>query len=259
MEPSEAHLPVTDPPIYIVAKPLLAPRRPLPDVIAAALEAGADGVEFPQEVVPVLMNPDDLEDFPQFSAPPVLGAAQPLFAGNQVRHDALLTTVLQARALGCWLVTFPLGAASGLSSETLDTVRVSLDIAYTDAPGVQIAVGSDRAPTGVNMTVLPWLVEQTSEWDHPVHLTFDLDNWIAMGIDAIRAAKELGRYVSYVRVAQSAAASSRQGKDEPITRMMELLPPGVPWALVPEETNVEHARLVTVLSESVERLRGQTP
>jgi hypothetical protein len=75
MEPSEAHLPVTDPPIYIVAKPLIAPHRPLPRVIAAALGAGADGVEFPQEVVPLLMNPGDLEDFPQFSAPPVLRAA----------------------------------------------------------------------------------------------------------------------------------------------------------------------------------------
>jgi sugar phosphate isomerase/epimerase len=259
MEPPEGRLPVTDPPIYIVAKPLLAPHRPLPRVIAAALAAGADGVEFPQEVVPLLMNPDDLEDFPQFSAPPVLGAAQPLFAGNQVRHDALLTTALQARALGCWLVTFPVGAASGLSSETLDTLRVSLDIAHTNAPGVQIAVANDRAPTSVNLTVLPWLVEQTSEWDHPVHLTVDLDNWIAMGIDTIRAAKELGRYVSYVRVAQSAAPSSRQGKDEPIRRMMELLPLGVPWAVVPEETDAEHAHLVTVLSESVERLRGTTP
>jgi sugar phosphate isomerase/epimerase len=228
MEPPEGRLPVTDPPIYIVARTLIAPRRPLPAVIAAALEAGADGVEFPQEVVPVLMNPDDFEDFPQFSAPPVLGAAQPLFAGSQVRHDTLLTTMLQARALGCRLVTFPLGAASGLSDETLDTLRVSLDIAYTDAPGVRIAVANNRAPTSVNMSVLPWLVEQTSGWDHPVHLTLDLDNGIVLGNDAIRAAKELGRYVGYLRIGQSAAASSRQGKDEPITRMMELLPPGVP-------------------------------
>jgi sugar phosphate isomerase/epimerase len=257
MEPPEGRLPGTDPPIYIVARTLIAPHRPLPDVIAAALEAGADGVEFPQEVVPVLMNPDDFEDFPHFGAPPVLGAAQPLFAGSQVRHDTLVTTVLQARALGCRLVTFPLGAAPALQRETLDTLRVSLDIAYTDAPGVQIAVANDRAPTRANMSVLPWLVEQTSEWDHPVHLTFDLDNWIAMGIDAIRAAKELGRYVSYVRVSQRAAPSSRQGKDEPITRMMELLPPGVSWALVPEETDAEHAHLVTALSESVERLRGK--
>lgn len=259
MEPPEGRLPVTGPPIYIVARTLIAPHRPLPDVIAAALEAGADGVEFPQEVVPVLMNPDDFEDFPQFSAPPVLGAAQPLFAGSQVRHDMLLTTVLQARALGCRLVAFSLGAAPGLQRETLDTLRVSLDIAYTDTPGVRIAVASDRAPTSVNMAVLPWLVEQISEWDHPIHLTFDLDNWIVLGIDAIRAAKELGRYVGYLRIGQSAAASSRQGKDEPITRMMELLPPGIPWALVPEETDLEHAHLVTVLSESVERLRGTTP
>jgi sugar phosphate isomerase/epimerase len=259
MEPPAGRLPVTDPPIYIVAKPLIAPHRPLPDVIAATLEAGADGLEFPQEVVPLLMNPDDFEDFPQFTAPPVLGAAQPLFAGSQVRHDTLLTTVLQAHALGRRLVTFPLGNASGLSSETLETLRVSLDIAYTDAPGVQVAVANNRAPTSANMSVLPWLVEQTSEWDHPVHLTFALDNWIAMGIDAIRAAKELGRYVGYLRIGQSAAASSRQGKDEPITRMMELLPPGVPWAIVPEETDAEHAHLVTVLSESVERLRGKTP
>ena len=176
-----------------------------------------------------------------------------------VRHDALLTTALQAHALGCWLVTFPLGAASGLSSETLDTLRVSLDIAYTDAPGVQIAVANDRTPANASMSVLPWVVEQTSEWDHPVHLTFALDNWIAMGSDAIRAAKELGRYVSYVRIGQSAAASSRQGKDEPITRIMELLPPSVPWALVPEETDAEHARLVTVLSELVEPLRRKIP
>jgi sugar phosphate isomerase/epimerase len=259
MEPPEGRLPVTDPPIYIVARTLIAPRRPLPAVIAAALEAGADGVEFPQEVVPLLMNPDDLEDFPQFSAPPVLGAAQPLFADHQVRHDTLLTTVLQARALGCRLVTFPLGAASGLQRETLDTLRVSLDIAYTDAPGVQVAVANNRAPATASMSVLLWLVEQTSEWDHPIHLTFDLDNWIAMGVDAIRAAKELGRYVGYARIGQSAAASSRQGKDEPISRMMELLPPGVPWALVPEEIDAGHAHLVTVLSELVERLRGQTP
>ena len=69
MEPPAERQTVAGPPIYIVAKPLIAPHRPLPRVIAAALEAGADGVEFPQEVVPVLMNPDDLEDFPAFLRP----------------------------------------------------------------------------------------------------------------------------------------------------------------------------------------------
>jgi sugar phosphate isomerase/epimerase len=254
MEPTAGRPFVSIPLIYIVARTLIAPRRPLPRVISAALEAGADGVELPQAVVPMLMNPDDIEDLPQFNAPPVLDAMQPLFADSQVRHDALLTTVLQAHALGCRLVTFPLGDVSGLTSETLDSLRVTLNIAYTDAPGVQVAVANDRAPAMAGASVLPWLLDQAAEWEHPMRLTFDLDNWIAMGIDAVRAAKELGRYVVHIRVGQNALESSTLREELPLARVLELLPANAPRALVPDETTADHAQLVAVLQDSVNRL-----
>jgi sugar phosphate isomerase/epimerase len=245
-----------EPPIYIAAKPLIAPRRPLPEVIAAALEAGADGIEFPQELVPVLMNPDDFEDFPAFLAPPLLFAQQPLFADGQVHHDALLTSVLQAHALGCRLVTFPLGAASGLTSETLDTLRAALDIASTDAPGVQVAVANDRAPTSAAGSVLPWLVERASEWDHRLGLTFDLDNWIATGIDVIKAAKELGRSMVCARIGESVVAASKLAEDAPLSHVLGVVPPSVPRVRAPHASTADHAQLVVILRELLKGLRG---
>lgn len=255
MEQPAQHARNAEPTIYIAAKPLIAPRRPLPAILAAALEAGADGVEFPQELVPVLMNPDDFEDLPEFPAPPLLFAQRPLFADSQVQHDALITSVLQAHALGCRLVTFPLGAAAGLTSEALDTLRVALDIAYTDAPGVQVAVANDRVPASAAGSVLPWLVEQVADWDHPPGLTFDLDNWIAIGIDAIKAAKELGRYTVCVRVGESTVAASRRAEDAPLRHVLGVLPPSVPRALAPHESTADHAQLVTILNESINGLR----
>ena len=258
MERTAGHPFVAGPPIYIVARTLIAPHRPLPRVISAALEAGADGVELPQEVVPMLMNPDDFEDFPQFNTPPVLDALQPLFADGQVRHDALLTTVLQARALGCRLVTFPLGEATQLTSEPLDTLRVAVTTAYTQAPGVQVTIANDRSPASADVSLWPELFEQISGWEHPVRLTFDLDSWIAMGIDAVRAAKELGRYVVHIRVGQNALDTSTHREELALAHVLELLPANAPRALAPNDTTADHAQLVVVLQESVNRLRGVT-
>jgi hypothetical protein len=257
MEPTAGRQVVADPPIYVVAKTLIAPHRPLPRVLAAALEAGADGVEFPQEVVPLLMNPDDAEDLPQFSAPPVLAAQQSLFAVSQVRHDALLTTVLQSRALGCRLVTFPLGDVSQLTSETLDALHVALDVAHTQAPAVRVTVANEQTPASADLAVWLWLCERTSSWERPVHLTFDLGNWERLGVDAVSTAKALGQYVAYIRVGQNAVTPAKRVEDIPLTRILELLPPDVPRALAPEETTADYAQVVAVLRESVNTLRGE--
>jgi sugar phosphate isomerase/epimerase len=154
------------------------------------------------------------------------------------------------------LVTFPLGFAPGLTSETLDTLRAALEIAYTNAPGVQVAVANDRAPTSAAGSVLPWLVEQVADWDHRLGLTFDLDNWIATGIDVIKAAKELGRYVVCVRIGESVVAASKWAEDAPLSHVLGVMPPSLPRVLAPHASTADHAQLVVILRELIKELRG---
>jgi len=271
MEQSAARPSITGAPIYVAASALVSPSCPLPLALAIAAEAGADGFELGQELIPPLINPDDLEDLPsilaRFPARPALAVAQPLFVTGKLQRDLLLATLVQCRALGCALVSFPLGDISQLSSETLDALHRVLTSAHERAPAVRITVTNDPTPAGASVDRWRWLLEHTSQWDVATLMTFDLGNWACAGVDGVTAAQALGRYVAYIHVKRTSMASGvcvtlPIQPAERIHPALEYLPADAPRALTGAIAATDAAsdrdQLVVRLSELVEALRAGT-
>jgi sugar phosphate isomerase/epimerase len=257
-------------PVYVAARELVAPNLPLPEVLEVALESGADGFELAHEQIPLLADPDDVEDLPpllaRFAERPTLTVLQPLFVAGRLQDELLLATLVQCHALRCSLVAFPLADVNGVTDELLDAAQAAIALAHERAPEVRITVTNDHQPGSADAGRWQGLLERMSRWDVPILMTLDLANWACAGGDIAGAAQMLGQYVAYVRVARSVSREGRCVGEAPrqaddVYPPVRYLPVHAPRATafgitLPDPPDRE--RLVVSLSEFVEAIRAGT-
>lgn len=262
------HPPVYAPPIYVAGDALASPRLPLLEALNVALDAGADGFEIPQELLPLAMNPDELpplqELLARFAAPPVLTMREPLFQRGQAQTQLLEPALLQAQSYGCGVVVWPLGElhmADGSLDDALRGLGKALATLGQRAPGVRFLVANDATPSQTHLATWNTLFERTATWPQPLGMSFDVAHWTCTGEDAVEAAQMLGRFVQFVRVAGAIFQDGRcvvqpVRPSETVFPALRSLPPTAPRAVAFPLTAPDRALLTVMLREELARLRS---
>lgn len=252
------------PPVYAAGDALASPRLPLLDALDVALDAGADGFEVTQDLLPLALTPDELppllELLARFVAPPVLKMREPLFRAGQPQTQLLEPALLQAQVYGCELVVWPLGELRKVD-DSVQPLESALAALGQRAPGVRFLVANDATPSQTDLATWNALFERAATWPRPLGMSFELGNWTCTGEDTVEAAQKLGRFVQFMRVA---GATFQDGRcvaqpirpSQTVFPALQSLPPRAPRAAAFPLAAPDRALLAVMLREELARLRS---
>jgi hypothetical protein len=265
MQPDIRSSQTREPPVYIASGALVSPALPLIPALEVALDSGADGFELQGGQIALAVTPDEVKRLPEllraFRAPPILHAAHPLFQNGQPQRDLISPTLLQARTFGCRLIVFPLGDVARADEDALAALRDTLARLGHDFPSLRIAAMNGAQAAEAELGRWSRFLEAASSWPVTIGMTFDLAGWVCSGGDLATAARSLGRYVEYVRVAAAAVQSGRcvaqpiRPSDASLPALQEI-PPGTPRALTFATAAPDRAYLIERLSEYIQMVRS---
>lgn len=200
----------TNPAIYVTANALMTGAVTLDGALQIAKEAGADGFELRRELLPLPLSPA-LEEriraqLQQFSSPPAYSLPRSIFTDGSFERKPLLHALREARSFGCRLVKFSsIGVNPAQASQhpgdlagILAGLRELRALLESEAHGLVVTVENDQSAVSGDLHLWESFFEQARAMECPLRMTFDLGNWMCVGIDSIQAAHRLGQYVAYV-------------------------------------------------------------
>lgn len=114
----QQELAIEGPPIYVTANTLVSDSIQFADAMQIAQDAGADGFELRRELLPLTMQPTEIQgirsQLQRFRSPPAYSKPLPLFNKGRFEREPLLQALLEARTFACHLVKFAsIGMAPG--------------------------------------------------------------------------------------------------------------------------------------------------
>lgn len=264
----ETHVRVSeDAPIYITANALMSSEVTLEAALQIAKEAGVDGFELRQELLPQTMPNDKVRDLRTqlelFPSPPVYSTPQPLFSKGHFDPEPVLQTLNGAYSFGCRMVKFSPGEIiPGIPlAGALNAFQTLLSIWQDNTPNVVIMVENDQSAASGNLATWVNLFEQANEVGCPLGLTFDLGNWICVGSSPLQAAHLLGSFVAYIH-AKSVECKDGTCISLPIHAAdvqypaLAYLPAAVPRAIEFPITAANRTALITTVSIYISWLRS---
>ncbi len=260
----QQELAIEGPSIYVTANTLVSDSITLDDAMQIARDAGADGFELRRELLPLTMQPAEIQgirsQLQRFPSPPAYSKPLPLFNKGRFEREPLLQALIEARAFGCQLVKFaPIGMEPGESmsaglSELLSLLR-------SEATDLVVTVENDQSAVSGDLELWESFFEQATAVKCPIWMTFDLGNWSCVGSDPIQAAQRLGPYVAYVH-AKAAERKDGQCISQPFRTAsaphpaLAYLPPDVPRAIEFPITAANHEALNSTLRTYMTSLRS---
>lgn len=231
-------------PVYVTANSLTGDGLTLEAAVRAAVraarDAGADGFELRRELLPAEQGPEQLarlrEFLGTFPSPPCYSTPQTLFDAKRFERASVVRSLAEARSLGCWLVKFSLGDAPEQGEGGSADLRSTLEAWRTKAPGLQVTVENGQEASDGDVERWGRFFGWAEASGCPIRMTFDIGNWDCLGVNAVDAARILGRRVAYLHcksvervrggcVSRPVDAASEQ---HPV---LDFLPEGVPRAV----------------------------
>lgn len=215
--------------------------------------AGADGVEIRRE----LFSEDDLLrlhtlhkalDEQQLSAS--YSVPEALWLEDGTLNPRLAQFLLEAEQIGAKRLKIALGHFVDLSDPQLVEVLA--------ASPVTLVVENDQTPDS-KLAPMVNFFHRACDAALPLDMTFDMANWVWTGEDALQAAEQLSRYVSYIHVkaavphGETFRAIALDESDGSWRPLLSALPKDAPRGI---EFPLEGADLLAVTRHYVDLLRA---
>src|SRR5450755_2813839 len=163
--------------IYVTANSLMSKDVSLESALQLAKDAGADGFELRSELLPLGMQPFEIQSLrlqlEQFRSPPAYSVPRPLFEEGRLQQDFLRQLLAEARSFGCHFVKFPSFGKVPDGSE-FAALNILLSALQQEASYMKIMLENDQTAASGQLAQWVRFFEQAAAFKCPIGMTFDL-------------------------------------------------------------------------------------